>query len=129
MLEWGLLAGAGAAVLVAAFHDQLPAIFTDDAEVRATTAEVLWVVAALQPVNAIVFVLDGILIGAGESRFLALAMVAATAVYLPVAWLVYASGAGLLALWCAIGVFMMARLAGMGGRYLSGAWVVTGATR
>jgi Na+-driven multidrug efflux pump len=87
------------------------------------------VVAVLQPVNAIVFVLDGILIGAGESRYLAVAMAAATAVYLPVAWLVYASGAGLLALWGAIAVFMVARLAGMGGRYVTDAWAVTGASR
>jgi Na+-driven multidrug efflux pump len=74
-------------------------------------------------------VLDGILIGAGDVRYLALAMVAATACYLPVAFLVLATNAGLLALWGALYVFMLARLYGMGRRYRGDAWLVTGTLR
>ena len=40
--------------------------------------EVLWIVAALQPLAAVVFVLDGVLIGAGDAGYLALAMLVAT---------------------------------------------------
>ncbi len=62
--------------------------------------EVLWIVAALQPVAAIVFVLDGVLIGAGDAGYLALAMLVATVgVYLPAALLVAELDGGLLWLW------------------------------
>lgn len=129
MLEWGVVGGLVVGVLVAATHSALPLVFSGDADVRAAASEVLWVVAALQPLNAIVFVLDGILIGAGDSRYLAVAMAAATLVYLPVAGLVVALDGGLLALWGALAVFMVARLVGMAGRFRSERWVVTGAAR
>ena len=83
----------------------------------------------MQPMNGVVFVLDGILIGAGEARYLALAMVGATAVFLPAAIAVDALGGGLVALWGALTVFMVARLVGMGRRYLGDRWIVTGASR
>jgi Na+-driven multidrug efflux pump len=90
---------------------------------------VLWIVAALQPVAAAVFVLDGILIGAGDSRYLALAMVGATLVYLPAVAGVAAVGAGLLMLWAAFSLWVVARLVGLGARYATDRWVVTGAVR
>ena len=58
--------------------------------------------------------LDGVLIGAGDAGYLALAMLVATlAVYLPAALLVVALDAGLLWLWAAISLWMVARLVGM----------------
>jgi Na+-driven multidrug efflux pump len=90
---------------------------------------VLWIVAAMQPMNGIVFVLDGVLIGAGETRYLAWAMLAATAVFVPAAIAVGVLGGGLVALWGALTLFMVARLLGMGRRYLGDAWLVTGASR
>ena len=82
----------------------------------------------MQPVNGVVFVLDGVLIGAGETRYLALAMLAATALFLPAAIAVDALGGGLVALWGALTLFMVARLVGMGGRYFGDRWIVTGAS-
>ncbi len=81
----------------------------------------------MQPLGGAVFVLDGILIGAGDVRYLALAMAGATLCFVPCALLVLATGAGLIALWSALFVFMFARLFGMGRRYLSDEWLVTGA--
>ena len=43
----------------------------------------LWVLAAGQPLAGYVFVLDGVLIGAGDARYLAIAGVVNLAVYLP----------------------------------------------
>jgi putative MATE family efflux protein len=129
MLELGVLAGVAIGALVVATRGVLPALFTDDAAVRDAATSVLLVVGVMQPVNAVVFVLDGILIGAGDTRYLGLAMVAATALYLPVAWLVVVFDRGLLALWGALALLMVARLVGMGWRYLGDAWLVTGATR
>jgi Na+-driven multidrug efflux pump len=76
-----------------------------------------------------VFVLDGVLIGAGDMAYLALAGVVQTAAFLPSAWLVSAYGGGLVALWSAIGVWMAARLVTLGLRARSDAWLVTGAVR
>jgi putative MATE family efflux protein len=129
MLEWGVLGGVVLATAVAATSGVLPALFTGDDAVRHLSGRALLVVAALQPVNAVVFVLDGVLIGAGDSRYLAVAMVGAALVFVPAALAVAASGAGLLALWGAMGLWMGARLAGMGARYAGDAWLVTGAAR
>jgi Na+-driven multidrug efflux pump len=129
MLEIGVLAGLVVGALVVATHTVLPSLFSNDPAVQNTAATVLLVVGAIQPLNAAVFVLDGILIGAGDTGYLALAMLGATAVYLPVAGLVLATHRGLLALWGALAVWMVARLVGMAWRYTTDRWVVTGATR
>jgi Na+-driven multidrug efflux pump len=83
----------------------------------------------MQPLAAAVFVLDGILIGAGDVRYLALAMIGATACFLPLAWAVLAADAGLLALWGALYVWLLARFFGMVRRYRGDAWLVPGAVR
>jgi putative MATE family efflux protein len=129
MLEWGVLAGVVVGVLTAVLRPVVVPIFTDDHAVQALAEEVLWVVAAMQPVAGAVFVLDGILIGAGDSRFLAAAMAVATLVYLPVVLLVGALDGGLLALWLGFSLWVVARLIGLGARFATGRWAVTGAVR
>ncbi len=129
MLEWGVITGILAAVGVLVLQPVLATIFTNDQAVQDQLLDVLWAVALMQPLAAIVFVLDGILIGAGESRYLAWAMAAATLAFIPVALLVLATSAGLLALWAALYVFMFGRLIGMMRRYRGDAWIVTGAAR
>lgn len=128
--ELGVLVGCAAGLLVALTRPWLASLFTDDPEVREITGEILWFVAALQPAAAVVFALDGVLIGAGDAGYLALAMLAATVlVYLPAALAVAALDAGILWLWGAFSLWMLARLVGMGARYLTPRWEVTGATR
>ncbi|HXY92158.1 MAG TPA: MATE family efflux transporter [Acidimicrobiia bacterium] len=130
LLEWGVAAGVLCALGVAATRPWLAAVFTNDGEVRHLVEQLLWFVAALQPAAAVVFVLDGVLIGAGDAGYLALAMLVATlGVYLPVALLVAVLDAGLLWLWGAISLWMVARLVGMVGRYRTDRWEVTGAVR
>jgi putative MATE family efflux protein len=130
MIDWGVLLGVGVGVLVAAGAPWLVRIFTTDAEVRHLAEQLLWIVAALQPVAAVVFVLDGVLIGASDAGYLALAMLVATgAVFLPLALMVLALDAGLLWLWAAIAAWFVARLVGMLWRYVGSQWAVTGATR
>jgi len=129
MLEWGVITGIGATVGVLVLQPVLATAFTDDQAVQNQLLDVLWAVALMQPLAAVVFVLDGILIGAGESRYLAWAMAAASLAFIPVALLVLATSAGLLALWGALYVFMIGRLIGMMWRYRGDAWIVTGAVR
>ena len=113
-----------------ALRPWLAGAFTNDEGVRHLVLEVLWIVAALQPVAAIVFVLDGVLIGAGDAGYLALAMLVATVgVYLPAALLVAVLDGGLLWLWGAIALWMLARFVGMAGRFRTTRWEVEGAVR
>lgn len=127
MVEWGLLAGVVLGGLVALLRPALAPLFSDDQAVIHLTRQVLWVVAILQPLNAVVFVLDGVLIGAGDLRFLAGAMVSSFAVYLPAAILAGAAGGTLLWLWGAIALLMVARLLGVAWRFAGTGWAVTGA--
>jgi Na+-driven multidrug efflux pump len=116
--------------VVALARPWLVPLFTDDSEVRALALDVLWLVAALQPLNAVVFVLDGVLIGAGDARYLAAAMASASFfVFVPGAAIVLGLDGTLLWLWVVICLFMAARLVGNVVRFLGGGWQVTGAVR
>ena len=129
MIEWGVVFGAlvGAAVFV--LRSALPHLFTDDPAVISLTAFVLVWVAALQPVNAVAFVLDGILIGAGDMRFLAWAMVGAAAVFVPAAVAVAVLDAGIGWLWAALSLLMVTRVVVLGARFAGDRWLVLGAVR
>lgn len=129
MLQIGLAAGAVSAVVVLAVRPVLPEVFSDDPEVVALAGFLLLWVAALQPLNALAFVLDGLLIGAGDMRFLAVAMVGALACTVPVAAAVLWLGLGIGWVWATVGVLMLARAVALSLRWRSGAWAVTGAAR
>jgi putative MATE family efflux protein len=129
MIEWGVVAGVAVGVLVFALSGHLPGLFSDDAAVVDLTAFVLLWVAALQPVNAVAFVLDGILIGAGDMRFLAWAMAAAAAVFVPAAAAVAVVDAGIGWLWAALGLLMVTRAGVLLARFAGDRWVVLGAVR
>jgi Na+-driven multidrug efflux pump len=129
MLWLGFLAGAVVGTLVIALRTVLPHVFSNDPRVLALASFLLWYVAVLQPVNGVVFVLDGILIGAGDLRYMAWAMVGASAVFAAAGATVIVLGLGIGWLWVAIGLWMLARLAGLGTRFRTGRWAITGATR
>lgn len=134
MLLWGTGAGVvlGAAVLL--LRGVLAPLFSPEAEVQRALVAVLVVVALTQPLAGYVFVLDGILIGAGDGRYLARAGLLTLLAYLPLALLVLdAPGSGtqgLVWLWIAFaGGFMLARAVTLGLRMRRGAWLVLGAVR
>jgi putative MATE family efflux protein len=127
MIEWGVVAGVVAGVAVVILRPVLPIVFTHDEAVRSLVAFILWFVAAMQPVNGVVFVLDGVLIGAGDMRFLAVAMVVNAAVFAVAAAIVLATGAGMGWLWVAISIFMIARGVTLGARFRRPAWAIVGA--
>jgi Na+-driven multidrug efflux pump len=127
MVEWGVLAGIGLGLLVLLARPLLPDLFSIDAQVRGLLLDALAAVAVLQPVCGVVFVLDGVLIGAGDMRYLAVAGVLTMLAFAPGAYAVLALHRGLLALWAAFGVFMLARLLTLTLRARGSAWLVTGA--
>ena len=85
--------------------------FTDDAEVAASVARLFPFVAWMQPLNALVFVWDGVFMGAERFRFLALAMGVSALVGCAVLGAVLPLGLGLAGVWWGIVAFMAARLA------------------
>ncbi|MGZ4746118.1 MAG: MATE family efflux transporter [Oryzihumus sp.] len=143
MLRWGAGAGVVLGALVLALHNLLPDLFSTDPAVRAALAAALGVVALSQPVSGGVFVLDGVLIGAGDGRWLAGAQVVLLALYLPAVLAVRRAAADLLAgpepataqahaltvLWWVFVGFMVLRGVALGWRSRSDAWLVTGASR
>ncbi len=128
MVRWGVLSGVTTGVLLAAASPVLGPLFTGDGEVRDLLVPVLVVAAVGQPVAGVVFVLDGVLIGAGDGRYLARAGVVTLVAYAPVALLCAAASAGLVAVWVSfVVVFMGARLVVLLHRARGDAWLVTGA--
>jgi len=123
MIGWAVVAGVVFGTLLLAGTDVIPRAFSSDPRVWAQAASAWPLFAVMQPVAAAVFALDGILIGAGDTRYLAGAMVVSLAVFVPAAL-----AAGTLAgLWAALDVLMLARLATLGVRFVRGHWMVLGA--
>jgi len=129
MALWGIVVGVVAGAVIAAARPLYVPLFTPDHAVRVLLAQVLLLVAVYQPVSGVVFVLDGVLIGAGDNRFLAVASILTTGVFLACAYAALWAGGGLIGLWLAIGVFMIARLVALSVRARTSAWTVTGARR
>ncbi|MDT0320116.1 MATE family efflux transporter [Streptomyces millisiae] len=130
MIWWGTVSGVAIGLLLAAASPLLPRLFTGDEAVHERLLPVLLVVAVTQPIAGVVFVLDGVLMGAGDGPFLAGAMLLTLAVFTPIALLLPGLGGGLTALWWALaGLMMGTRLVTLLLRTWTGRWAVTGAVR
>ena len=130
MIEWGVAVGVVFGVLLLILRPLVVPLFTPDTDVQDLALQVLVIVALMQPLNAVVFVLDGILIGAGDVTYLAWAMAVATlGVFAPAAAAVLVLDGALLWLWGALVLWMIARCVGMAVRYAGSGWQVTGAVR
>ncbi|MET0737692.1 MAG: MATE family efflux transporter [Acidimicrobiales bacterium] len=127
MIEWSVVAGVILGVGLAVLSPVLPDLFSNDAEVVALAAfQLLWV-AALQPLNGLVFALDGILIGAGDLAFLAKAMIVAFLVFAPAAIAVLVLDLGIGWVWAALALLFLARAVVLGARFRGEAWIRLGA--
>ncbi|QKW12796.1 MATE family efflux transporter [Verrucosispora sp. NA02020] len=126
----GAVCGTAFGALVAAGAGVVPALFTPDTAVHAQ-AMVAWPwFVAMLPLAGVVFALDGVLIGAGDIRYLRnLTVAGALGGFLPAIWLAYAFDLGLGGIWAGLMLFVVIRLVGLVLRLRSGAWAVTGAVR
>ncbi|OSZ60594.1 MATE family efflux transporter [Streptomyces pharetrae CZA14] len=129
MVQWGIAVGILLGLLVIVSRPLFLPLFTSDSAVKDAALPALLVVALSQPISGVVFVLDGVLMGAGDGPYLAWAMVVTLAVFTPVALLVPTVGGGLTLLWIAMTLMMTVRMATLWLRTRSGRWLVTGATR
>jgi putative MATE family efflux protein len=126
MIWWSVAFGALLGAIMLALGGLLPHAFTDDPAVIARTREVWWLFALMQPAAGAVFALDGILIGAGDARFLMWSMLAAAlGVFVPIALVSLAFDWGIVGVWCGIFALILARLALTLARFRQGGWVGT----
>lgn len=131
-VRWGAAFGVIVGVVIAALSGVVGLVFTGDPAIAALIQPALIVLAIAQPIAGVVFVLDGVLIGAGDARYLAVTGLINLACYLPLLWAVSASGAagqGGLA-WLSVaffGGYLLARFATLAWRVRGAAWIVVGA--
>ena len=126
MIFWSVAVGFLFAAALLLSGDLIPGLFTDDAAVIEQTANIWPLFALMQPVGAAVFALDGILIGAGDTRFLKWSMLAAFATFAPLALGAFYLGLGLTGVWIALLVLMAVRLVTCGARFAGRRWAVVG---
>jgi putative MATE family efflux protein len=129
MIGWGAGYGALFSIVLLVIRPVLPGLFGVTPPVRGLLLAVLLVVIVQQPVAGVVFVLDGVLIGAGDQDYLAVAGLVTLAVFVAAATVVVRTGGGLVALWVAYTAWMLARFATLTLRTRSSRWLVTGAVR
>jgi putative MATE family efflux protein len=127
VVGWGVGFGAVISVLLLAVRPWVGGWFTPDAEVHVALAPALLVLALLVPVGGAAFMMDGVLIGASDMRFLAVASTITVVIYLPFAMGVHSAGLGLAWLWAAYTVWILSRAAILGLRARGVNWARTGA--
>ncbi|HEY1275728.1 MAG TPA: MATE family efflux transporter [Thermoleophilaceae bacterium] len=126
MIEWAVVVGGAFAVVMLVLIDVLPRAFTSDPAVVDQAQKIWPLFALMQPANGAVFALDGILIGAGDTRFLMWAMLASVAVYVPVALAALAFDWGIVGVWAGLLGLIAVRLATCSYRFAGRRWAVVG---
>ena len=117
-IRLGLIAGIGLGVVTAALAFWVPTLFTADLAVRHAATVALEVAALTQPLAALAFVLDGLILGLSDYVAMRRAMILAIGAYVPVAALVLRfHWLGLPGIWIALGLWLAARAALLGRRW------------
>lgn len=117
LLVWAAVVGFALAGVFALARPWLPGIFSDDPTALARVDELLPFVIWMQPLNALVFVWDGIFMGAEDFRYLAIQMAVSGAIAAALLLLVIPMGWGLAGVWWAIVALMGTRAITLGARY------------
>jgi MATE family multidrug resistance protein len=120
----GAVAGLIFGIAFLGGQDAIASFFTNSTEVKLLLAAgVILLVAVFQPLNGMVFVLDGLLIGARDTRFLMWAMlIGALGIFVPISWMSLHWGWGLMGIWTGVGALMSWRLVTLLYRFFSRKW-------
>jgi MATE family, multidrug efflux pump len=120
----GVVAGLIFGIVFLGVQDAIVSFFTNSPDVKLLLGSgVILLVALFQPLNGIVFVLDGLLIGARDTRFLMWAMlIGGLGIFVPISWMSLHWGWGLSGIWAGIGALMSWRLVTLLYRFVSRSW-------
>ena len=127
IILWGTGIGAGFSLVFLFGLEPLARGFTEHEEVVRVIVSLTLLIAPIQPLNAVVFVFDGIFIGANDMGYLFRAMaIAAFGLFLPLALIcVYGLGWGLQGAWLAYDGLMLGRFLTLLPRYRGKTWLRT----
>ncbi len=130
LVRWSLKCGSVTGLICPLVGYGAAWIFTSDTQVQQLFGLALLVVACGQPLAAYVFVLDGVLIGAQDMRYLCLAALLTCLGYLPMLLAVHQGFAGrggslgFLLLWISYAIgYMGLRALSLGWRARQGQWI------
>ncbi len=123
---WGACLGVVAGIALLLASPWLGGIFTDDNAVATASVGVLVVLGLAQPIAGAAFALDGILIGAGDLRYLAKAMVISAIAFATLLAIVWKLDGGINALWWALFAFLAVRLTTLLWRLRTDKWLHVG---
>jgi Na+-driven multidrug efflux pump len=126
MIGWSVVGGGVFAVVLLPLSYALPRAFTGDPAVLAQAAKLWPFFVLMQPLAGAVFALDGILIGASDTRYLMWSMLAASALFVAIAAFSLALGWGIVGVWVGLDVLIAARLVLLGSRFAGRRWAVVG---
>ena len=122
-LLWGVGAGTLFAIAYIVGVDAIARVFTTDARVQEIIRDLVWVIALSQPVNALAYIFDGILIGATDTSYLSRAMFLSSVVFtlvVALGWSVW--GLSLALVWWSAVAFMAMRAVTLALRLRTSAW-------
>lgn len=124
LIRCGAVAGLLFGIAFLGAQDAIVSVFTNSTDVKLLLgAGVILLVALFQPLNGIVFVLDGLLIGARDTRFLMWAMlIGGLGIFVPISWMSLHFGWGLTGIWAGVGALMSWRLLTLLYRFFSRTW-------
>ena len=125
ILGWGLGLGAGFGLAYLAALEPIAALFTPHRDVVEQVGALYVLIGLIQPLNAVVFVFDGIFIGASDMGYLFKAMVLATlGGFVPAALVfIYWLDWELAGAWMAYSGLMVGRFVTLWPRYRGDAWL------
>ena len=128
VVVWSLGLGVVIALLTATLREPLAALLAGDPAVAERLTVALLGMAVVVIPAAIVFGLDGVLLGAGDAAYLrTTTVIAALLGFLPVLLLTRHHGWGLAGIWVGMGVFVGMRLIAVTARVRGDRWMVLGA--
>ncbi|WP_435298865.1 MATE family efflux transporter [Timonella sp. A28] len=127
-LQWGIGAGVVLGIIFAGLSPLIAPLFSSDENVQRAIIAGLIAAAIFMPIAGLVFILDGVLIGAGDGVYLAKVGIINLIAYVPAAFAVYLwapqGAAGLAWLWIAFGlVYTGARAIANGLRIRNNDWM------
>jgi putative MATE family efflux protein len=109
LIGWGIIGGGGVGVVLWVAQVPITRIFTSEPEVLALIGTAWALASLMHALNGLVFVLDGVAMGAADFRYLRTWTIAAAVIAGTMGQVGVSMGGGLLWLWACVGVLMAVR--------------------